>query len=166
MHAQPSAQALAAMHRLTSRFFRRGLIIALIGGVLYGLYSAFLSQGMAVGVWGEWYAEDQNVLSAFTIIYVLGMLGSGVNDLISRAADVMLKEETKRLVICPRETPFSLIHLRNLSTIREAGGIVVPAIPAFYRQPGSIEELVDSVVVRLLAQVGLCPRGYRGWQEE
>jgi len=71
------------MRALTGRYFRRGLVIALIGGALYGLYSAFLSQGMAVGVWGEWYAEGQHVLTAFTVVYVLGMLGSGVNDLIS-----------------------------------------------------------------------------------
>lgn len=75
--------ALRAMSALTGRFFRRGLIIALASGLLYGLYSAFLTQGMAVGPWRGWYAPDQSLLSAFVVVYVLGMLGSGVNDLIS-----------------------------------------------------------------------------------
>ena len=75
--------ALKAMTAMTSRFFRRGLIIALVSGMLYGLYSAFLTQGMSVGPWATWYAPDQTLLTAFVVVYVLGMLGSGVNDLIS-----------------------------------------------------------------------------------
>jgi 4-hydroxy-3-polyprenylbenzoate decarboxylase len=81
----------------------------------------------------------------------LGRIAHGIsNDLISRAADVMLKEKGK-LIVVPRETPYNLIHLRNLTTLAEAGAIVVPATPSFYSKPSSIEALVDTVVHRVLA---------------
>jgi flavin prenyltransferase len=82
-------------------------------------------------------------------------LAAGLSsDLLERAADVQLKEGRK-LVIVPRETPFSLIHLRNLTTLAEAGARVVPAIPAWYHQPQTIEDLVDFVVARVLDQLDI-----------
>jgi flavin prenyltransferase len=82
-------------------------------------------------------------------------LAAGLSsDLLERAADVQLKEGRK-LVIVPRETPFSLIHLRNLTTLAEAGARIVPAIPAWYHNPQSIEDLVDFVVARTLDQLGI-----------
>lgn len=74
--------------------------------------------------------------------------------LIERAADVTLKER-RRLILVPRETPLSLIHLRNLVTVTEAGGTVLPAAPGFYHQPTRVEALVDFVVQRILDQLGL-----------
>ena len=71
------------------------------------------------------------------------------SDLLERAADVQIKEG-KPLVVVPRETPFSLIHLRNLTTLAEAGVKIVPAIPAWYHHPQTIEDLVDFVVARTL----------------
>ncbi|MBK1988432.1 UbiX family flavin prenyltransferase [Sphaerospermopsis aphanizomenoides BCCUSP55] len=76
------------------------------------------------------------------------------SDLLERAADVQMKEGRK-LVIVPRETPFSLIHLRNLTTLAEAGVRVVPAIPAWYHNPKTIEDLVDFVVARALDQLDI-----------
>lgn len=76
------------------------------------------------------------------------------SDLLERAADVQLKEGRK-LVIVPRETPFSLIHLRNLTALAEAGARIVPAIPAWYHQPQTIEDLVDFVVARTLDQLDI-----------
>jgi 4-hydroxy-3-polyprenylbenzoate decarboxylase len=76
------------------------------------------------------------------------------SDLLERAADVQLKEGRK-LVIVPRETPFSLIHLRNLTALSEAGVRVVPAIPAWYHKPQTIEDLVDFVVARALDQLDI-----------
>jgi 4-hydroxy-3-polyprenylbenzoate decarboxylase len=73
------------------------------------------------------------------------------SDLLERAADVQLKEGRK-LAIVPRETPFSLIHLRNLTALAEAGVRIVPAIPAWYHHPQTIEDLVDFVVARALDQ--------------
>jgi flavin prenyltransferase len=76
------------------------------------------------------------------------------SDLLERAADVQLKEGRK-LVIVPRETPFSLIHLRNLTTLAEAGARIVPAIPAWYHQPQTIEDLVDFVIARTFDQLDI-----------
>jgi len=78
----------------------------------------------------------------------VGKLAAGLSgDLLERAADVQLKEGRK-LVIVPRETPFSLIHLRNLTSLAEAGAAIVPACPAWYHKPQSIDDLVDFVVAR------------------
>lgn len=76
------------------------------------------------------------------------------SDLLERSADVQLKEG-RQLVIVPRETPFSLIHLRNLTTLAEAGARIVPAIPAWYHNPQTIEDLVDFVVARALDQLNI-----------
>ncbi len=83
--------------------------------------------------------------------------------LIERAADVVLKERRK-LIIVPRETPLSLIHLRNLTTITEAGGVIIPAAPGFYHRPTKIEELVDFIVQRVIDQVGLDIQVAARWQ--
>lgn len=83
--------------------------------------------------------------------------------LIERAADVVLKERRK-LIIVPRETPLSLIHLRNLTTITEAGGVIIPAAPGFYHRPTKIEELVDFIVQRVIDQVGLDIQFAARWQ--
>ena len=74
--------------------------------------------------------------------------------LVERAADVALKER-RRLVLVPREAPLSLIHLRNLTAVTEAGAVVIPAAPGFYHNPKSIEDLVNFVVQRVLDQMGL-----------
>ena len=80
----------------------------------------------------------------------VGKIAAGLSsDLLERAADVQMKEG-KPLVVVPRETPFSLIHLRNLTTLAEAGVKIVPAIPAWYHHPKTIEDLVDFVVARTL----------------
>ena len=84
-------------------------------------------------------------------------------DLLERAADVMIKEG-RPLVVVPRETPLSVIHLRNLTTLAEAGVRIVPAIPAWYHQPQTIEDLVDFVVARALDQLGIDCVPIRRWQ--
>jgi flavin prenyltransferase len=91
-------------------------------------------------------------------------LASGLSsDLLERAADVQLKEGRK-LILVPRETPFSLIHLRNLTTLAEAGVRIVPAIPAWYHNPQSIEDLVDFVVARTLDQLDIDCIPIERWQ--
>lgn len=94
----------------------------------------------------------------------VGKLAAGLSsDLLERAADVQLKEGRK-LVLVPRETPFSLIHLRNLTTLAEAGARIVPAIPAWYHNPQSIEDLVDFVVARALDQFEIDCVPLRRWE--
>ncbi|HEY9638483.1 MAG TPA: flavin prenyltransferase UbiX [Coleofasciculaceae cyanobacterium] len=85
------------------------------------------------------------------------------SDLLERSADVQLKEG-RQLVIVPRETPFSLIHLRNLTTLAEAGARIVPAIPAWYHNPQTIEDLVDFVVARTFDQLDIDCIPINRWQ--
>jgi len=96
----------------------------------------------------------------------LGRIASGSSDsVLLRAADVFLKYLLK-LIRDPRETPWNLIHARNVVTLLEAGAIVLPAIPSFYNRPGSLTAVVDTVVWRILDQIGLpSPRAYRWGQE-
>jgi 4-hydroxy-3-polyprenylbenzoate decarboxylase len=95
---------------------------------------------------------------------VVGRIANGIsNDLISRAGDVMLKERRK-LIVVPRETPYSLVHIRNMETITLAGGIICPATPSFYQNPKNINELVDTVVDRIIDLAGLEQNTYR-WGE-
>ena len=94
----------------------------------------------------------------------LGRIAAGISDdLITRAADVILKERGK-LIIVPRETPYNLIHLRNMVTLTEAGAIVLPAAPSFYSQPFTINDLVDTVINRVLDLAGIENDGYK-WGE-
>lgn len=96
----------------------------------------------------------------------LGRIASGATETaLLRAADVFLKERRK-LVVVPRETPWNLIHARNVVTLLEAGAVVLPAIPSFYSRPNSLIEVVDTVVWRVLDQIGLSsPRAYR-WADK
>lgn len=84
---------------------------------------------------------------------------------ILRAADVFLKER-RRLVLVPRESPMHLIHARNLVAVMEAGAVVVPAMPAFYHRPQTIEEAADTVVFRVLDHLGVPAADAPRWQEE
>lgn len=93
-----------------------------------------------------------------------GRIASGVsNDLTTRAADVCLKERRK-LIMVVRETPLNLIHLRNLTTLAEAGATILPATPAFYNNPKSVEDIVEFVVARVMQQLGLKHPRVPEWQ--
>lgn len=94
----------------------------------------------------------------------LGRIANGISDdLLSRAADVCLKER-RPLVLVPRETPFNLIHLRNMAAVAEAGATILPAIPSFYNQPKTVEDVVDTVVARVLQHLGLPQTLTPAWQ--
>ena len=91
----------------------------------------------------------------------LGRIAHGVsNDLITRAADVVLKERRK-LICVLRETPYNLIHIKNMETITLAGGIICPATPSFYSNPSTIEEAASTVVDRVIDLAGLNIKTYR-----
>jgi 4-hydroxy-3-polyprenylbenzoate decarboxylase len=93
----------------------------------------------------------------------LGRIASGVSDdLITRAADVILKER-RRLILVARDTPLNLIHIRNMQTVTEAGAIICPAIPSYYSKPKTIEELAMTVVNRVIDLIGLENESYR-WE--
>lgn len=115
------------------------------------------------------YYEQNNFMSPFasgsgnfdTMIIVpcsmgtVGRIANGIsNDLISRAADVILKERRK-LICVVRETPYSLIHLKNMERITQCGGIICPATPSFYSNPKTIEEVVGTVIDRVIDLAGL-----------
>lgn len=92
---------------------------------------------------------------------VLGRIATGIsNDLITRAADVILKERRK-LICVVRETPYSLVHIRNMEFLTLAGGIVCPATPSYYSNPSSIEAVADTVVDRVLDLAGFDIPSYR-----
>jgi len=96
----------------------------------------------------------------------VGRIAGGISDdLTTRAADVCLKER-RPLILVPRETPFNLIHLRNLTTIAESGGTIIPASPAFYHNPKSIEDLVDTIVARVVQNLGFPQDLVAGWQDD
>ncbi len=96
----------------------------------------------------------------------LGRIATGVSDnLITRAADVCLKER-RRLVLVPRETPYSAIHLENMLTLTRAGAVILPASPGFYFRPEGIADLVDFIVQRVLDQLGVELRILKGWGED
>lgn len=96
---------------------------------------------------------------------LVGRIAQGISDdLSTRAADVMLKER-RRLILVPRETPLSLIHLNNLKTIAEAGGIICPAVPSFYSRPTTVEAVAATVVDRVLDLAGLPVDTFR-WGRE
>jgi len=97
---------------------------------------------------------DAMVVVPCTMKTLAGIAHGYADNLIARAADCSLKERRK-LIIVPRESPLNLIHIRNMATVTEAGAIVIPASPAFWAKPKTIEELVDSVVERILSHIGV-----------
>ena len=91
----------------------------------------------------------------------LGRIANGIsNDLLTRAADVILKERRK-LILVARETPYNLIHINNMKTVTEAGGIICPATPSFYSQPKNVEEVAKTVVDRVIDLIGFDSKSYR-----
>ncbi len=125
-------------------------------------------------VWGknDFMAPFASGSSSYEVLIIcpcsmgtVGRIAAGIsNDLITRAADVMLKERRK-LICVVRETPYNLIHLRNMTAVTEAGGIICPATPSFYSKPQSMEEAVYTVVHRVLHLAGIPADGYK-WQEQ
>ncbi|MGZ3758126.1 MAG: UbiX family flavin prenyltransferase [Mucilaginibacter sp.] len=95
----------------------------------------------------------------------LGRIAGGISDdLITRAADVILKERRK-LILVARDTPLNLIQIRNMQTVTEAGGIICPAVPSYYSKPKTVEEVAMTVVNRIVDLMGLENESYR-WSED
>jgi len=96
----------------------------------------------------------------------LGRIAHGYSeDALLRAADVVLKEH-KKLILVPRETPLSLVHVKNMELLLQAGAVILPANPGFYSQPKTVQEVVDTVVARVLDHLGLPQKLVARWAEE
>ncbi len=135
----------------------------------------FKAQAGQLRVYGreEWFApvaSGSNAPDAMVIcpcsIGTLAAVAAGMSDnLIERAADVMLKERRK-LVLVPRETPFSAIHLDAMLKLAHAGAVILPANPGFYHRPQSVAAVVDFIVARVLDQIGIEHTLMRRWGEQ
>lgn len=121
----------------------------------------------------DWYAPmasgsnpgDAMVICPCTM-GTLAKVASGISDdLIARAADVMLKER-RTLILAPREMPFSVIHLENMLTLARAGAVIMPPNPGFYYQPGSVQDMVDFVVARILDHLDVANTLLPRWGEK
>jgi len=100
------------------------------------------------------YAVDSMVVIPCSM-GTLGAIANGISDdLVARASDVMLKE-SRKLVLCVRDTPFNRVHLENMLRAQQAGVVIMPAVPAFYHHPKTIDDLVTQYVCRVLAQIDL-----------
>jgi 4-hydroxy-3-polyprenylbenzoate decarboxylase len=116
----------------------------------------------------DFFAPFASGSAAFTTMIIcpcsmgtMARIASGIsNDLITRAADVILKERRK-LILVVRDTPYSLIHINNMKAVTESGGIICPASPSFYSKPETIESLASTVVDRVLDLTGLKTTSYR-----
>ena len=116
------------------------------------------------------FASGSNPPDAMVVIPctmgTLGRIAHGYSeDVLLRAADVVLKEK-KRLILVPRETPLSLVHVRNFELLLLAGATILPANPSFYTRPQSIEQVADTVVARVLDHLGLPNKLVPRWAEE
>ncbi len=116
------------------------------------------------------FVSGSNAFDAMVVIPctmgTMGRIAHGVSDnALLRAADVMLKER-KKLILVPRETPLSLVHLKNMELLLLAGATILPANPAFYNCPKTVTEVVDTVVARVLDHAGLPQKLMKRWQEE
>jgi 4-hydroxy-3-polyprenylbenzoate decarboxylase len=116
------------------------------------------------------FASGSNPLDAMVVIPcsmgTLGRIAHGFSeDVLLRTADVMLKEKRK-LILVPRETPLSLVHVKNFELLLLAGAILLPANPSFYAHPKTIEQVVDTVVARVLDHLGIPQKLAPRWQEE
>ena len=116
------------------------------------------------------FASGSNPVDAMVVIPctmgTLGRIAHGFSeDVLLRAADVTLKER-KQLILVPRETPLSLVHVRNFELLLLAGATILPANPSYYTRPQSIEEVIDTVVARVLDHLGIPQKLAPRWQEE
>ena len=109
------------------------------------------------------YLTDGMVIAPCSMKTLAAVAHAHADDLVSRAADVVLKER-RRLVLVPRETPLNLAHLRNMVAVTEMGGIVFPPVPAFYAAPKTLEELVAHTVARVLDLFGVHSAKLARWQ--
>jgi flavin prenyltransferase len=108
------------------------------------------------------YNVDAMIIIPCTVGALAAIANGTSDDLVARAADVMLKEGRK-LVLCVRDTPFNRVHLENMLRAQQAGAIIMPVVPAFYHKPKTIDDIVTQYVCRVLAQIGLAQERMYRW---
>jgi 4-hydroxy-3-polyprenylbenzoate decarboxylase len=152
------------LENLRPQWARIGIVIssnALINWQIELNSSFNLPDGMELYQSGDFNAPFASGSARFETMIIcpcsmgtMSRVATGIsNDLMTRAADVMLKERRK-LIIVPRETPLSLIHLRHMVSLTEGGAVILPAVPSFYHRPDTIQAVVDTVVDRILDHAG------------
>jgi flavin prenyltransferase len=154
------------VHLVLSRYARQVITQELPGGLR--LDPTVVKHGLAS--MNAPFASGSNAFDAMVVIPctmgTLGRIAQGVSDdLLLRAADVMLKERRK-LILVPRETPINLVQLKNMELLLLAGATILPANPSFYSLPQTVEEVADTVVARILDHLGVCHKLGRRWADE
>jgi polyprenyl P-hydroxybenzoate/phenylacrylic acid decarboxylase-like protein len=124
---------------------------------------AYHPKDIAAAIASGSFLTDGMVVAPCSMKTLAAVAHAHADDLIARAADVVLKER-RRLVLVPRETPLNLAHLRNMAAVTEMGGIIFPPVPAFYARPKSIDELVAHSVARVLDLFGVHSATLERWQ--
>ena len=124
---------------------------------------AYHPKDIAAAISSGSYLTDGMVIAPCSMKTLAAVAHAHADDLVSRAADVILKER-RRLVLVPRETPLNLAHLRNMVAVTEMGGIVFPPVPAFYAAPKTLDELVAHTVARVLDLFGVHSARLARWQ--
>jgi len=125
--------------------------------------AAYHPKDIAATIASGSYLTEGMVIAPCSMKTLAAVAHAHADDLVSRAADVVLKER-RRLVLLPRETPLNLAHLRNMATVTEMGGIIFPPVPAFYAAPKSIDDLVAHTVARVLDLFGIHSAKLARWQ--
>ena len=125
--------------------------------------AAYHPKDIAAAIASGSFLTEGMVIAPCSMKTLAAVAHAHADDLVSRAADVALKER-RRLVLLPRETPLNLAHLRNMATVTEMGGIIFPPVPAFYALPKSIDDLVAHTVARVLDLFGIHSAKLARWQ--
>lgn len=159
-----NAAAIAAKKKLSSKFFKKGIFVAILSGICYGLYSAFITLGMSNGVWADWYGANTAALSAFVITYMLGAIGSAINDTISaiwclaiatvkgKVGDFFRTINTKpgRIMILAALVGGPISSTAYVVALQMAGSIVIPIT--------ALCPAIGAILARILFKQKLTPR--------
>jgi 4-hydroxy-3-polyprenylbenzoate decarboxylase len=165
VHLVVSPSALRVLAEETGVSGRNSLIEKLLGAPGTGVAEKIVQhahEDVGAPIASGSYPSDGMIVLPCSMGTLAGIAHGLAGNLVERAADVCLKER-RRLVLCVRETPLNLIHIRNMATATEAGATVFPVIPTFYNQPKTMEDMAQNFVQRVLQHIGLPQKGAFVW---